>query len=214
MTLLADVNCPGPQEDLISNWEPAHSLVEDAVSGAKIAPHLLALAVTCLPFCLWWWDEPVCSQLALPWYSFSPLFCKRARLCLIAFCRKVLSLSLVFPSLASPHFGVLSHISSLRLSSGHSGLFLILSMQPMPPCSAPTHYWQTRASGLATSPLGVAVRRIICGFFFPLLIMLPSEIPKLPTDPQVKGFPGVWKLFRLHDSLPMHEVAKVLECQL
>ena len=82
MTLLADVNCPGPQEDLISNWEPAHSLVEDAVSGAKIAPHLLALAVTCLPFCLWWWDEPVCSQLALPWYSFIPLFCEVARLCL------------------------------------------------------------------------------------------------------------------------------------
>ena len=93
MTLLADVNCPGPQEDLISNWEPAHSLVEDAVSGAEIAPHLLALAVTCLPFCLWWWDGPVCSQLALPWYSFNPLFCERARLCLLAFCRKVLSLS-------------------------------------------------------------------------------------------------------------------------
>ena len=29
--------------------------------------------------------------------------------------------------------------------------------------------------------------------------MLPSEIPKLPTDPPVRGFPGVWKLllFRL-----------------
>ena len=24
--------------------------------------------------------------------------------------------------------------------------------------------------------------------------MLPSEIPKLPTDPPVRGFPGVWKL--------------------
>ena len=23
--------------------------------------------------------------------------------------------------------------------------------------------------------------------------MLPSEIPKLPTDPPVRGFPGVWK---------------------
>ena len=81
------------QENFVSNWEPSHSLVEDAVSGAEIAPHLLALAVTCLPFCLWWWDGPVCSQLALPWYSFNPLFCERARLCLLAFCRKVLSLS-------------------------------------------------------------------------------------------------------------------------
>ena len=24
--------------------------------------------------------------------------------------------------------------------------------------------------------------------------MLPSEIPKLPTDPPVRRFPGVWKL--------------------
>ena len=52
-TLLADVNFLGSQEDLVSNWKPAHSLVEDAVSGAEIAPCLLALAVTHLPLCLW-----------------------------------------------------------------------------------------------------------------------------------------------------------------
>ena len=48
----------------------------------------------------------------------------------------------------------------------------------------------------ATSPLRVEVRSVFCGFFFffPLLVMLPSEIPKLPTDPLVRGFPGVWKL--------------------
>ena len=27
-----------------------------------------------------------------------------------------------------------------------------------------------------------------------LLVMLPSEIPKLPTDPPVRVFPDVWKL--------------------
>ena len=32
--------------------------------------------------------------------------------------------------------------------------------------------------------------------------MLPSEIPKLPTDPLVRGFPSVWNLLLLHDSLP------------
>ena len=32
--------------------------------------------------------------------------------------------------------------------------------------------------------------------------MLPSEIPKLPTDPQVRGFPGVWKRLLFHNSLP------------
>ena len=52
-TLLADVNCLGSQEDLVNNWELAHSLVEDAISGAEIAPRLPALAVAHLPLCLW-----------------------------------------------------------------------------------------------------------------------------------------------------------------
>ena len=47
-----------------SNWEPAHNLVEDAISGAEIAPCLLALAVTSLPLCLWWENGPVRRQLA------------------------------------------------------------------------------------------------------------------------------------------------------
>jgi len=52
--ILADVNQPGFQEDVVSNWEPGHSLVEDAVSGAMIAavPYLLVLAVAHLPLCL------------------------------------------------------------------------------------------------------------------------------------------------------------------
>ena len=59
-TLLVDVNRPGSQEDLVSNWEPARSLEEDAVSGAETAPRIPALAVTLLPLCLWWgmgWSE-------------------------------------------------------------------------------------------------------------------------------------------------------------
>ena len=52
-TLLEDVNCPGSQEDLVSIWEPAYSLVEDAVSGSEIASHLPALAAAHLPLCLW-----------------------------------------------------------------------------------------------------------------------------------------------------------------
>ena len=67
-TLLADVNRPISQEDVVCNWEPAPSLVEDAISGAKIAPRLPALAVVCLPLCLWcgggagW--QPASSPLA------------------------------------------------------------------------------------------------------------------------------------------------------
>ena len=47
MTLLAEVNHPESQEDMVSNWEPLHSFVEDVISGAKAAaaPCLLALAV-------------------------------------------------------------------------------------------------------------------------------------------------------------------------
>ena len=37
---------------------------------------------------------------------------------------------------------------------------------------------------------------------FFLLVMFPSEIPKFPTDPPVRGFPGAWKLLLLHDSVP------------
>ena len=52
MTLQVDVNRTGSQENLVSNWEPARSLVEDAVSGAEFAPCLLVLAVARLPLCL------------------------------------------------------------------------------------------------------------------------------------------------------------------
>ena len=50
-TLLEDVSHPGSQENVVSSLEPAHSLVEDAVSGAEITapPCLPALAITCLP---------------------------------------------------------------------------------------------------------------------------------------------------------------------
>ena len=47
-----NVNRPGSQEDVVSSWQPAHSLVDNAVSGVEFAPHLLALAVTRLPLCL------------------------------------------------------------------------------------------------------------------------------------------------------------------
>ena len=147
MTLLADVNHPGSQEDLVSNWELAHSLIEDAISGVEIAPCLLALAAARLPLCLLWREGLICSRLALLCYSLHPLLCERAGLCLRAFPGKVLSLSL-FSLWLFPQFGLLSHISSLRLSSGHSGPVLTLCMQPAPPCSAPAHCWQMRVSSL------------------------------------------------------------------
>ena len=128
---------------MVSNWEPAHNLVEDVVSGAEIAPCLPAVAVTSSRgMGLWWGDGPVYSWLALLWYSLNPLFCEQARLCLRLellvgkFFFFSLSLSF-FLSLAILQFGLLSQVSSPRLSSGHSGPVLNLSRQPLPPCSAP-----------------------------------------------------------------------------
>ena len=90
MTLLAGVNRPESQEDVVGNWEPAHSLVKDAVSEAKIAaaPCLLALAVACPPLCLWVGESPILSQLAMLCYLLNPLFYECARLHIRAFCGK------------------------------------------------------------------------------------------------------------------------------
>ena len=71
---------------------------------------------------------------------------------------------------------------------------------PTPPCPAPTQWWWMQAYGLHLYwqlQLGI----YSMGFFVFLLVMLPSEIPKLPTDLPVRGFPTVWKLL-LHNSLP------------
>ena len=54
MTLLANVNYAGSQEDVVSNWQSTHSLMEDAVSGGKIA------AAPCLP------DLAVTEAVSLP----------------------------------------------------------------------------------------------------------------------------------------------------
>ena len=78
-TLLVDVNHPGSQEGLVSNWEPAHSLVEDAISGVEIALRLLALAVIRLPLPPAG-EGPVLSRLAFLWCSLNPLFCEQTML--------------------------------------------------------------------------------------------------------------------------------------
>ena len=92
VTLLADTNGPGSQEDMVNNWEPAHSLVEDAVSGAKIiaAIHLPALALACLSLCLWGagvYLQPASSSLVFT-QSFVLWAHQWSQCCIIAFYRK------------------------------------------------------------------------------------------------------------------------------
>ena len=60
---------PGSQEDVVSSWEPAHSLVEDAISGTEIIACLSASG-----------QGGAGMQLALHWYSLNPLFFEQARL--------------------------------------------------------------------------------------------------------------------------------------
>ena len=71
-------------------------------------------------------------------------------------------------------------------------------MQPRPPCPAPAHWCWTWVSGLLLCwqlQLGMSSVGVFFSFFlFSLLVMLPSEIPKLPTDLAVRGFPTGWKL--------------------
>ena len=123
---------PGSQEDVVSSWEPAHSLVEDAISGTEIIACLSASG-----------QGGAGMQLALHWYSLNPLCYGQARL-------------------------------------------LVVRLEPFAGKFSFLHLWLGRYS--------------VCCFFLP--VMLPSEIPKLPTDPPVRGFPTVWKLLLLHDSLP------------
>ena len=97
VTLLAGVNRPGSQEDMVSNWEPTHSLVEDASLCCRDWTSPLPYSSGCytpasLPPA--GGEEPVHSQLALLWYSLNPLFCEQSRLWLRAFRGKVL---LFFP---------------------------------------------------------------------------------------------------------------------
>ena len=166
MTLLEDVNRPGSQKDLGSNWEPAHSLVEDAISGAEIAPHLSALAVAHLPLCLQRGKGPVRSRLDLLWYSLGPLFCERARLCFITFCKKVLSLSLSFP----PTVG-LSHSLGCYLTLVPKVVLRAFRPSSYPKQAARASLFSPRSllvdvSVWATSLLGVVSRHVFCGFCF------------------------------------------------
>ena len=160
-----------PSKTWISNWEPAHWW-RMLVSGAETALCLLALAVTSLPLCLGWTDGPICSWLALFWYLRYLLLCEWARLHL----RLELSPESFFffflLFLAIPQCGLLSHVSSLRLSSGHSGPVLTLSTDyaahvPLfSPCSLVVDgslCWQLQ---LGTCSVGFFSSRLCCPLRF------------------------------------------------
>ena len=65
-------------------------------------------------------------------------------------------------------------------------------MPSTPLRSVPTCWWQMRASGVLFCWELIVICDFIYLFFLP--VRLPSEIQKLPPDPPVRGFPGIWKL--------------------
>ena len=148
-------------------------------------------------------EGPIGSRLALLWYSLNRAFCvwgynfpRKIFFCLFCFV-------FCFVSLVIPRFGLLSHLSSLRLFSGHSCLVLTLRTDDAACAFLPSpNLLVANRSTWATSLLEVAISCIFCeffSFFFP--VMLLWEIPKLATGMPVRGFPTVWRLL-LPDSLP------------
>ena len=113
MTLLADVNHAGSQEDEVNNWEPAHSLVEDVVSvEIAAAPCLPALDVARLPLCLQGWRVLYAAGLlSFGIHSIEPFVCGDTNLPGNFF-------FLFLVSLVIPKFELLSHISSSDCPQG------------------------------------------------------------------------------------------------
>ena len=154
------------RKSLVRNWRPVCSLVGGAVSGAEFAPFPSPRFLT-----------PVGMGQSTPGYLFSGI---SQSLC-SANGRQVNFLSL---SLAVPQFKLLSHVSSLRLPSGHSSLALTLSnaARSSPFCPlllvADAGIW-------GTFLLGVAFRYIICEFYlFSSQLDCPSRFENFPQTSQ------------------------------
>ena len=117
----------------------------------------------------------------LPWTCSVPLFCEQP-----AVCSGWLIFSLSF---AVPHFKLVTHKSSFRLSSGHSGPVLTLSNAALASLFHP-HLLVADAGVWGTLLLGVAFRHVICGFYllFPSQSGCPLRFKNFPQTHQCKGF--------------------------
>ena len=91
-TLLADVSHPGSQDDLVNDWEPAHSLVEDALFWLWLSPACLSASSGGWALPQWASSPLVFAQSFVPWVGWQ---CLRLELFTGKF-----SLSLFFSSLS------------------------------------------------------------------------------------------------------------------
>ena len=136
---------------LVRNWKPVCSLVGDAICGAEFAHFWLCPEPLCpLPLAR---NGPICSPASSSLVLLSPLFCEQAGCALGWGFLQVNSLSL-----AIPQFKLLSHVSSLRWPSGHSGPVLTLSNAALFSLFSTPCWWWMRASGIPFCwelPLGI-----------------------------------------------------------
>ena len=130
----------------------------------------------------WAGPQPASSSLDL----LRPLFCEWPATC---------SGRLIFSlSFAVPQFKLVSHKSSLRLPSGHSGPVLTLSNAARSSPYRP-HLLVANAGVWGTFLLRVAFMHVICGFYlFSSQLGCPPRFENFPLTRQCEGFPGVWKL--------------------
>ena len=159
------------------------------------APFWLWMLPACVPASCGGWagSLPASSPLV-----FAQSFVLWARQCLrlgVFVGKFSLSLSFFPLSLSIPQFGLLSHISSLRLPSGH--LVLVLAPSSMAHASlfspqvADVSIW-------ATFLLGIPVRDVICGFYLFIFIYYFSSQLCCPlrfqNSPQIHWWEAFWHL--------------------
>ena len=167
-----DVKHPGSQKDVASNWEPAHSFVEDTISGAETAaaPCLPDLAVTHLPLC------PRGGVRDRGLYTASYLsFGIPSILCSVSGpgCKVesfMGTFSFLFFLSGDPSVWVAISHSSLRMSTGHSGPILTLSTDAAGTSLSSPQSLVADASIWANSQLAVEIRCVVYGFF---VVVLP-----------------------------------------
>ena len=153
---------------MASDWEPVHSLVEDAgLWGRGCSSPLPSGSACCMPPSL-----PLVGERGLYTVGWLSSFGIRSILCSVRRPGCVLEpfvekFSLSFFLFGDPQCGLLSYLSSLRLSSGHSGLVLTLSTDYAAraflssPCSLVTDM-----SLWATFQLATVVRCVFCEVLF------------------------------------------------
>ena len=151
-------------------------MVGDVLLGAEPAPF-----PSPLPPASGGAGRSIHSPQALLWTCSVPLFCKQPAACL-----GQLIFSLCF---AVPQFKLVTHKSSLQLSSGHSGPVLTLSNAAR---SSPFHPHLLAVDVVVwgTFLQGVAFRHVICGFylFFPSQSGCPPRFKNFPQTLQCEGF--------------------------